>query len=366
MPFQPPANVSGSGTVRAPDPKPRYVELPASPDRFRGPRNLAWGVIFLLLASFVFWMGLYLAGRTALRLMVASFGTFGLLWILYSMRVLRQRHGTLMAVGMVALFAAVIPFAELGFQKLDRLARTRLAGEPDGSSAENLAPPPPAQPGQPVKPEIPPAPEASAPPPSDGIVRELMLPPPDPTAGKLIRVSQDTQVTIGGRQFLIRAGNQFPFKKFADGAVTFLAGEQEVTIDAELVSFTGRSQETPAEITKLAMEELKRRYPGIFEKGTPENEVFVARKKELDEVMPEFFKGNPRWPLDLGEQLAAQEKWPRADRAPEESAPEPQDAPPPNNVPVQTKEVPVEADLLPPQVSPPLPPLPKLPPARSN
>ena len=99
--------------------------------------------------------------------------------------------------------------------------------------------------------------------------------------------------------------------------VTFLAGDQEVSVDAGLVTFTGQSQETPEEIKKLAQQELKKRYPAVFEKNSPQNEVFVGRTKELEVELPDFFK-NPRWPLELGEQLAAQEGWSRADKAPDE------------------------------------------------
>ena len=98
-------------------------------------------------------------------------------------------------------------------------------------------------------------------------------------------------------------------------------------MDANLVTFTGQSQETPAEIKKLAEQELRKRYPAVFVKSSPENDIFVARTKELEELVPDFFK-NPRWPLELGEQLAAQENWTRADRPAEEKAPLP-----PNEIP---------------------------------
>ncbi len=328
VPFQPPASVSGSGTVQAPEPKTKYIELPVSAERLRGPRNLAWGVILLALAALVYWMGLYLAGRGATRLMVASFGTFGLLWILYKLRVLRQRHGTLMAFGIIALFAAVIPFAERGLQNLDALAKSRLAGQPDSPSRDDASVPDAAtQPAHSAQPRIPPVPNASASPQADDIVRELILPPPDASAKKLVRFTQDAQVVIGGRKFRISAGSRVPFTNFSDGVVTIVANGQEVNIDQELVAFTGKSSETPAEINRLAMEELRRRYPGIFEKGTPENDVFVARTEELKKVVPDFFN-NPRWPLELGEQLAAQEKWTRADQPSDDAAPEQPNASP--------------------------------------
>ena len=332
VPFQPPETAPTSPASRAGEIKHRYIELPVSPERLRGPRNLAWGVILLALAAVAYWLGLYLAGHTVTRLMVASFGTFGLLWILYKLRVLRQRHGTLMAVGMIALFSTLIPFIERGFITLDKLAKTKLSADP---AADEISPPPRGVPGQLPRTIIPPPPDAPSTLPEDTIVRELITPPPDPTAGRLVRIKKDTQVTISGRKFLIRAGREFRLKNFADGSVTFLAGELEVTMDydPDIVTFTGKSRESPEEITKLAMAELKRRYPAVFEPGTPENALFVERKKALDADSPDFFN-NPRWPIELGDDLAAEAKWTRADESPDAPSPEkPKAAPSPGNPP---------------------------------
>lgn len=315
--------VRATSKVRDPD-SPSAIEAPAEV------KNLVIGVSLLVLAVIVFWMGLYLAGHVAALTLVASFGTFGLLWVLYRFRVLRQPHGPVLAIGSVALFAATLPFIGRGLQKLDSAARTHLAGEPNPASAEKFAAPlPVAPPDHIAKAELP-APPVTPPAPSvDDVVRELIAPPPDPTAGKLIRLKQDAQVVISGRKFLLHGGDQFSFRKFADGMVTFLAGDQEVSVDAGLVTFTGQSQETPEEIKKLAQQELKKRYPAIFEKGSPQNEVFVGRTKELEVELPDFFK-NPQWPLELGEQLAAQEGWQRADKSPDEKEPElPKEATPP-------------------------------------
>jgi hypothetical protein len=276
--------------------------------------------------------------------LAASFGTFGVVWLLVRLRVFHRPHGGLIAVGAVALFAAAVPFVERGFQQLDQAARARLAGESADGPGETALPqtPPPPPPAEP-KAETPPVEE---------VVREYIAPAPDPSMGKLIRLVQDAHVTMAGRKFVIRAGSQFPFKKFSEGNVTFLAGDQEVTISGELVSFTGQSQETPAEITKMAMEELKKRYPTVFEKGTPENGMFVDRTRELKVELPEFF-ANPRWPLEMGEQLAAQNGWRRADKT-DDDAPEPPPANPPGLVPPAPP-----AGLLPP-AEPPLPDLPQV------
>jgi hypothetical protein len=321
------------------------MEIPLA-DGARDLGSLALGLGLLSAAFVVFWLGLYLPNYVALRVLAASFGTFGVVLLLVRLRVFHRPYGGLIAVGAVALFAAIVPFVERGFQKLDQAAKVGLAGGSAEGSKEVAvqsvpqAPPPPVQP---------PAPRLEVPP-EDEVVREFIAPAPDPASGKLIRLTQDAQVLIAGRKFLLRAGSQFPFKRFSEGNVTFAAGDQEVTISSELVAFTGQSQETPAEITKLAMEELKKRYPNVFEKGTRENNTFVDRTKELKVELPELF-ANPRWPLEVGEQLAAQEGWKRADKNEEESAQK------------QPTEPAPPADLLPPAepLPPKEPPLPDTP-----
>ena len=295
--------------------------------------NLALGAGLLLSAFLIFWMGLYLSNHVALRTLVASFGTFALVWVLYRLRIFHRPHGGVIAAGAVALFAAALPFIERGFQKLDRAAKDGLAGEPVKPSADSAE-------GLPVptrqKLAEPPAPTVPAPL-EDEPIRELIAPALDVNAGKIMRVMQDAKVSIGGHNYHISAGSQFPFTKVEDGIVTFRAGDQDVTIDSDLVKF-GR---TPEEITKLAKTELMRRYPAIGVKDSPENEMFVDRIKELQVEMPDLFK-NPRWPLEIGEQLAAQEGWKRADAPADESAPLP-------------PEPPADAPKIP---QPPIPPIP--------
>ena len=333
--LQPPVSGSGLRGGRAAA-KARDLDSPSAAETPGEMKNLVIGASLLGVALIVFWMGRHLADHVAALTVIASFGTFGLLWVLYRFRVMRQPHGVLLAVGSVALFAAAIPFIDRGLRKLDSAARTHLAEEP-GASSENRGAPalPSVPPRQIAMTETPAPPTPAAPQIVDDVVRELIAPPPDPSAGKLIRLKQDAQVEIGGRKFLLHGGDQFAFKRFADGKVTFLAGEQDVSVDAALVTFTGQSQETPAEIKKLAEQELKKRYPGVFEKGSPENEVFVGRTKELEAELPDFFK-NPRWPLELGEQLAAQEGWTRADQPAEEKDPAPPKETPPAGPPQES------------------------------
>ena len=308
--------------------------------------NVALGAGLLLSAFLVFWMGLYLPNHVALRTLVASFGTFALVWVLYRLRVFRRPYGGWIAAGSVALFAAVLPFVERMFKQLDGAARTSLAGEQPNPVVEstNTLPVPTRQ----TVPEIP-VPRSDAPA-EDETVRELVAPAADPSAGKLIRLMQDAKVSINGRKFLIRTGSEFPLKEFKDGTVTFQAGRQEVTINSDLVQFIGKSMETPAQITKLAEFEIMRRYPTVGKKDSPENELFVERIKELKVTLPELFD-NPRWPLDIGEQLAAQHGWKRADAPADENAP-------PSQPPSVAEKLPEPADpALPPDFG--IPPVPQ-------
>jgi hypothetical protein len=312
-----PAGKPGSGISRTPaeiqpHPRPATEAIPGDLT------NLALGAGLLLSALLIFWMGLYLPSHVALRAVVASFGTFALVWVLYRVRIFHRPHGGLIAGGSVALFAAALPFIDRAFQKLDHAARTGLAGETAKPATEPAADlPVPTLAKHPAPPV-----ETNAPPPEDDVVHELIPPALDPSAGKLIRVIQDAQIRIGGKKYIIRAGGLFPFTKLEDGIVTFRAGGQDATIESGMVIITGTSKETPEEITKLAKAELVRRYPAIGKQDTPENEMFVARIKELQVEMPELFK-NPRWPLEVGQQLAEQEGWTRADSSAEENAPPP-------------------------------------------
>lgn len=334
--FEPPAGKPASGIASAPAqeqtrPKIAAESVPADLS------NLAIGAGLLLSAFLIFWMGLYLANHVALRTLVASFGTFALVWVLYRLRIFHRPHGGLIVAGSVALFAAALPFIEHGFQKLDRAAQAGLAGEPArpaGDSAEGLPVPTRQRMSEPPVPTVPAPPE-------DDTIRELLSPALDANAGKIMRVMQDAKVSIGGHNYHISAGTQFPFTKVEDGIVTFRSGGQDVTIDSALVKLGGKSKETPEEIARLAGEELRRRYPMLADKSSPERQILDARITELKVEMPELFK-NPRWPLEIGEQLAVQEGWKRADAPADESAP-------------LAAESPADASKIP---QPPIPPIP--------
>jgi hypothetical protein len=335
---------------RVPVPETRYLDAPHSPEQASAMRNLTWGIIALVLAALGFWLGLHYAGATATRTIVACVVTFGVVLLLANFNILRQRHGILLGLGLTVLLGAAIPFIEGGFRKLDGLARERLGGQPEKAPVFTVPPPPPTTATAPPAPPTIPLPAGdpgvatldasedngkpagavtaglkkvapvTKPAADDPSARELIVPPPPEGAGRLIRVKEDVKVMLDGRPTIIRGGTIAPFKALSDGQVTFLAGDHEINIEMGLVTFTGVSQEKPEDITKLAHQEVMRRYPKVGIKDSKENILFVTRVKEFElnpDMKAVFFK-DPKWPLVMAEQLASQEGWQRVDIAPEE------------------------------------------------
>lgn len=348
-----PAAKPGSGLTRASVEKSTASQAP--PEGVPADvTNLAIAAGLLFSAFLIFWMGSYLANHIALRTLVASFGTFALVWVLFRLRVFQRPHGGLIVAGAVALFAAALPFAERGFQKLDHAAKAGLAGEPvkrDVEPADQLPVPnrqtAPAAPASPA----PPAPAASTPPEPE-TVGELLAPEPDPFAGKVIIVTRESQITINGRKYRIHEGSKFPYTKFEDGIVTFQANGQDATISGSVVKFTGASKETPREIIQLAQIEAMRRYPALADKNSDENKLYIARAAELKDEMPDLMK-DPHWPLIIAEQIAAQEGWKRADLPADDTAPP---------TPLSDEEMKAAKPALPtPPADPSMPPIPPVP-----
>jgi hypothetical protein len=356
-PFQAPQGESAPR--RATEPKTRYVDVPQSPERAAGPRNLAWGVIFLVGALCAFWFASILSSRNAARSLVACLGTFGLVWLFYNLRVLRQRNGIFLALSAILLFGAALPLVEVGFTSLDRLARERL-GEEEKVAKLDVVPPPPTLKTAPPAPEAPElAPETVLsekpvpPEPVDDVLRELMVPPPPPTAKKVIEITEDVETKINGRRFLVKQGDTFEFISIKDGMTTFKAGTDTVSVSSDVARFKLSFDELFA----LANKEAMRLYPGLAEKFSDQNQKFVEASRELKETLPDFFK-SPEWPLKLARDLAAANGWKSVDeladeaKAPKSEAPAEPAAPEPVQPPAPPKapDVPQENPL------PPLPP----------
>ncbi len=313
VPFQPPT--SESAARRAPESKTRYVDVPQTPERAVGPRNLAWGVIFLVAAFCAYRFASIVSGGNAASTVVASLGTFGIIWLLYTMRILRQRHGVFLALTVVVLFGAAIPLVERGFSSLERLAQDRLSDEKPAPKLD-VAPPPPltskTAPPAPVTPDEPPPSIEPAKvvnkAPEDNIVRELMVPPPPGTAKKVIEITDDTEINIGGRRFLIKKGDKYEFTTLQDGVYTFKAGQDTATVSSDFAMVRYNFKQ----LNELAQQEATRRYPGLAEKFSEQYDQFLSASKDLRVTLPDYFK-NPEWPLRLAEKLAAANGWKSVD-----------------------------------------------------
>lgn len=351
------------------DAKPHYLDLPLRESEPGAQRNVALGILCVLLAAVGLWFGHYLAGGDVARTVIASLGAFGIVLLLSGCRVLRQKNGAFLAFGLVALFGAAIPFIEGGFRKLDSMARNSLGNSNSGGSMASAQLPPVTTDTAPPAPPTVDLPETEKPTLSpdnptavdDGPARELLLTTPPEGSGKLVRLLEDVKIPLDGRMTILRAGTIAPFKSLADGKVTFLVNGSEAIVDFGLVKFTGATKEQPKDITVLAQEEAVRRYPKIAEADSRENAIFITRKKELemDPAMKEVFFSDPKWPLVLAEQIADQEGWDRADIAsPEEPVADlkPETPADPAGPPVDP-----EVEKLPEQANPAPPPAPPAP-----
>ena len=313
VPFQ--ATTSESSTRRAPEVKTRYVDLPQAPERAAGPRNLAWGIIFLVAAFCAFWFANIISGRNAARSLIACLGTFGLVWLFYNLRVLRQRNGIFLAISTVLLFGAALPLVESGFMGLDRLARERL-GDEESQQKLDVAPPPPMNaknaPPAPFAPELAPEivesekPGASSP--EDTTVRELFVPAPPATAKKIIAITEDVETKIGNRRYLVKKGDTFEFISIKDGMTTFKAGSDIVSVSSDYTQIKLKTEDLYA----LANKEAIRLYPGLADQFSEQHEKFSATWRELEKTLPEFFK-SPDWPLSLARNLAVTNGWKSTD-----------------------------------------------------
>jgi hypothetical protein len=307
---------------------PQYVSLHALREHGHGPRNLAWGVVTLLLSLLLVGAALFVVGPRALLPLLVCLLTFTALFVLARMHVFRQRNGGFLALGIVCLFGTAIPLVEFGYQALDQFVKSRPVTAPAAAIPAGA----PATAAADVLP----------------LVDAFALTPPDPRAGPRVRVTRDARVTVEGKAYVVRSGDVFAFASRAGRDVTIAARDLLVTLPGEAVEVIDEkpaappakvpavaaeepppANETPAQITARAQREVIRRYPALGVKGSLENQMFVNLYGELrDNGGDEFFQ-NPEWPLELAELLAKREHWQRG-AAPATTGP---DTPPADDTP---------------------------------
>ncbi|MGB8169869.1 MAG: hypothetical protein WCF18_20370 [Chthoniobacteraceae bacterium] len=312
-PVEPPAE-------RAESFHPQYVRLHTLREHGHGPRNLAWGVVTLILALGLIGVSMFLVGPKVLLSLAICLLTFTALFVLARMHIFRQRNGGFLALGIVCLFGAAMPLIELAYGALDAFVKSRPIAV--------IAPVVP-QAGSPLS-----AANETAP---LSMTEAFALTPPDAKAGPRVRVVKDARVSVEGKTYLAKSGDIFAFAGRNGREVNIAARDLLITLPAEAVEITDEkpasstktlagsepaakpahaaeepvANETPAEMTARAQREVIRRYPALGVRGSMENQAFINLFGELrDNGGDDFFK-NPEWPIELAELLAKREHWQR-------------------------------------------------------
>lgn len=358
--------------------QPRYVEVPALREHGFGRRNLAWGVLTLILGIGLLVAAVYFSGQKAVLSMAACLFTFTALFVLSRLHIFRQRNGGFLAISVVVLLGAIVPLLDHGYEKL-------------ASHAQPASPAPAAA-----------APPAEVEPPL--LKQSFAL--TNPEAGQTqVRVLKDSRVLIGEKSFLIKVGDAFPLLEAKGGEVTFAVRDLHVSLPVTVVEILGGKSgketresamtaaltattgiapakpeppagshakptvETPSQppvapggtpapgldlaaITRSAQQEAMRRYPALGIKDSAENAAYLAAYREMKESGKTEFFDNPEWPLELAAVLAIQNRWTRGDQpTPAVKDPVQRLEPPMEDDPVSTE--PVAEDTRPPQLLPP-------------
>lgn len=338
-----PETRTGPRVEGAPSPgefEPRYVDVPRRRRaQLAAERNLKWGLAILFVALGLIGAALIVSGPRALVPIVICLVTLTILWTMARLRVFHQRNGVFFATALVCLLGASIPMVERGYVELDRMAH-----EPSADAGTVAAAP---------KADVKPAPKASEPLPDPAaafepnvnlpsLVDALKVPEPTDPDANLVRIVERTKVMIGRKAYLLNAGDTFPFEESKDGQVFFRANEHRLFVPERVVELmapaTPESAATPdaqpataaatpppprslesrvsdkdidGASTARAQEEAVRRYPGIGQKGSVENALYLEEYKRLQQERPEFFEDED-WPLYLAEGVAKNNGWNRA------------------------------------------------------
>lgn len=326
--------------------EPRYVDVPRRRRANQAAaRNLMWGLALLLLALGLAGAALIISGPRALLPLFICLVTFLVLWVLARLRVFHERNGVFFATAMICLVGALIPMVEKAYVELDRMV--------NGPASEHSAPrnasdeaalalvddqPLPASKAEPA-PAAQPEPDPEPEPPS--LVETFKIKAPSDPTQNVVRVVQDTNVTVGRKVYLLHAGETYPLEEIKADSVVFRANELRLSVpDVAVEVMQGKpaqprvadtippqpaaaatkppavsDQENPAVVTARAQEEAIRRYPAIGQKDSPENQLFLQRVRELRTERPEFFE-DPGWPVYLADALAREQRWTRPDQGP--------------------------------------------------
>jgi hypothetical protein len=298
-----------------------YYDRPSRSNRGSGLRNLLLGVLFLGIAGAVFLKGMMLTGAKMGPPLAATLVTLLVLFVLARARLLNQRNGGFLALGLVLLMASLVPLGEYA------LTHVPVPGPLADKSATAPPPPPSAEP-QTSEPELP------------LLTKSFPVGQASEQAARF-KVLRDLSVQMGdGKSYMIKAGEVLPVADTAPGEVHFVAGDQKIALTSDTVEMipaagalpggtlspgtatqapdlfppapaAGAQSEKPAQITERAQKEAIRRYPALGQIDSPENKLFRDTYTEMRQSGANDFFADPLWPLQLAELLAKREKWQR-------------------------------------------------------
>jgi hypothetical protein len=284
----------------------RYVEHPGRRRAIRaGRRNLAWGVAFLFAAVSICGIALYVGGARALLIPILFLGCFTALWVLARMKVFAQRNGVFFGVAVTVLLGASVSLLEQAWSHLAKRSSTENSPVPGVTLSQ-----PNAGPAAPTHPLLTQSPKYEV---------------PDPSLPR-VRASREFDISIGGRIYTIRAGDTFQLRDEKNGEFVIVAGEflARVPLDSmdQLTPEPNRGAAAkPGDDGKGALEKLEsekmtrksqadaaRRFPGLAQKGSSENKLFLEAYNDLKKMKSDLLE-DPDWPMRLAEILAQRFSW---------------------------------------------------------
>lgn len=287
----------------------------------RGMRNLVLGALIILVAIALMGQAIYLAGPDAMIPILAALVTVVTLFVVSRLRLLRQRNGGFLGLGLVCLLAASLSLAQIAWKRTSG-PRVAASGASTIDRQEDT--------GDKEMPRL----------------TEAFTVPAITEDTERFKVLRDFQVEMAdGKAYLIKAGEVLPVAEKAEGEVRFLADNQKIGLPEKMVEMlpagadttqddappapasalpgmatvpagdtppaTEDQPETPAQITERSQKEAIRRYPALGQRDSPENQLFIETFQELKHTGADDFFADPEWPLQLAELLAKRENWQR-------------------------------------------------------
>jgi hypothetical protein len=220
------------------------------------------------------------------------------------MKVFGQRNGVFFGVAVTVLLGASISLLEQAWNHLSKRSYPEDKAMPSVTLSQ-----PNAGPAAPAHPLLTQSPKYEVP--------DTSLP--------RVRASREFDISIGGRIYTIRAGDTFQLRDEKNGEFVIVAGEflARVPLDSmdQLTPEPNRGAAKPGDdgkgalekaesdkITRKSQADAARRFPGLAQKGSSENKLFLEAYNDLKKMKSDLLE-DPEWPMRLAEILAQRFSW---------------------------------------------------------